>query len=313
MTKLHQGSGEPSLEQFSFQQLPSTEMVLTFCDLLREELDDRETHGLETQAVRHYYRKLFQPDHSLDPIGNYGYASRLTPALSALREMKLPLRLLDAGCGYGSESLLFALAGASVTGVELVSDRVELARSRRNFYQDRLSSEISVEFVNADVKRFLQEAGQFDIIWIMEAVSHIHPLEDFLLLAKQHLSPGGLLITSDPNALNPLAMYRALRIRGTLRYPLRVKGQDHATGQPVYEAVERIFSVSGYTCLLATAGFTVRQVSMSGFLGASFIPSSLHASKPVLRVLTSFQDVLRSIPILKLMGTVYTVVAQRAA
>lgn len=199
-----------------------------------------------------------------------------------------------------------------MTGVEVVSERTELARSRLGFYQKQVSTPLSIQFTNADIMRYIERAEPFDIIWIMEAISHIHPLESFLPLAYERLSPGGLLITSDPNALNPIVLYRAFRIRGAPRYTLRIKARDPDFGTPVYEAVERIFTVAGYTRMLSQAGFEVRQVNMSGFLLSSFVPRSLHTSKPILGLLTSLQNVLQTLPLLRQMGTIYTVVAQKA-
>jgi 2-polyprenyl-3-methyl-5-hydroxy-6-metoxy-1,4-benzoquinol methylase len=302
------------MEQFPLLRLSPHEAIQTFCELLRDELDYRSTHGLGTQDLQRYYRNLFLEDSTLSPLGVYGYASRLAPALLSLKEAQSAVRLLDAGCGYGTESLLFASLGADVTGVELVSERVELARSRVSFYQSHLErgrAPFSIHFSNTDVIRYLERSAPFDIIWTMEAISHIHPLETFLSLAYRHLSPGGLLIISDPNGLNPIALYRAYRIRGTPRHTLRIKANDPDSGTPVYEAVERILPVPGLTWRLKDAGFEVRRVAVSGFLASSLVPPALHRDKLVFTLLTSLQRMLQALPILRMMGTVYTAVAQK--
>ncbi len=299
------------VEQFPLLWQSPHEAVQIFCELLRDELNYRSAHGLDAQTLRHYYRKLFLADGTLSPLGVYGYASRLAPALLSLEEAGSDVKLLDAGCGYGTEALLFALSGADVTGVELVPERVELARSRISFYQNHVSTPLSIRFINANIMRYLERTGPFDIIWALEATSHIHPLEDFLPLARKCLSPNGLLITSDPNALNLIAFYRACRIRGAPRYTLRIKAQDPDSGAPVCEAVERIFPVPNYTRRLSKAGFKVTQVAMSGFLGSSFVPLALHTNRLVFILLSSLQRMLRALPILRLMGANYTVVAQK--
>ena len=309
--KAHVSAAKGFMEPFPLLRLPPYEAVQAFCELLKEELDYRSAHCLDAQDLRRYYRNLFLTDGTLSPLGVHGYASRLAPALLSLREAGPNVRLLDAGCGYGTEALLFALSGAEVTGVELVPERAALARSRLSFYQSHTSASFSIQFVNADVMRYLEGTGSFDIIWAMESISHIHPLEAFLSLAHKSLSPGGLLITSDPNALNPIARYRACRIRGAPRYTLRMKARDPGSGTPVYEAVERILSALDYARRLSETGFKVTQVAMSGFLAASFVPRSLHRSKLVFSLLTSLQRILQALPILRLMGTVYTVVAQK--
>jgi 2-polyprenyl-3-methyl-5-hydroxy-6-metoxy-1,4-benzoquinol methylase len=305
-----QNSTAKSVEHFPLWLSPC-KAVRLFCELLKDELDCRSALGLDVQDLWRYYHNLFLEDGTLSPLGVYGYANRLAPVLLSLREARSAVKLLDAGCGYGTESLLFALSGASVTGVELVPSRVELARSRVSFYQNHVSAPFSIQFINANVIRYLERAGPFHIVWGMEAISHIHPLEAFLLLVHKCLSPGGLLIISDPNAINPVALHRAYRIRGARRCTLRIKASDPGNGAPVYEAVERILSVPGLCCRLRKAGFEVRQVVMSGFLASSLVLAPLRRSRAVFTLLTSLQRMLQTLPVLRLMGTVYTVVAQK--
>lgn len=307
-----QSATASSMEPLLLSRLPPDEAVLAFCELFSAELDYRSTHGLPVQDLRRYYRNLFLADGRPDPLGVYGYGCRLAPVLLSLRE-KPAARLLDAGCGYGTESLLLALLGADVTGVDLVPERVELAQSRPSFYENRTAATLSVRFVNADLLRYLEAPRPFDIIWAMEAVSHIHPLETFLALAQQRLSPGGLLIASDPNALNPVSFFRAYRIRGTLQHRLRAKGRDPDSGAAVQEAVEWIFSVLGYVRKLRQAGFGVRQITMSGFMASSLLPRRLHTDRLVFALLTSLHRALQACPLWRLMGANYTVVAQKLA
>lgn len=282
-----------------------------FTQLLSIELVDREALGLDWQDLRRTYHGLFLQNGTPSALGVFGYACRLAPMISAITEAERAPRILDAGCGYGTESLLFAFLGGHVTAVELVPERVALARSRVCFFQDRASAPLSVRFVNANVVRYLEGAGPFDIVWCMESISHIHPLETFLPLAYERLSPGGLLIVSDPNALNPVAVARAWQIRGAPRYTLRVKGQDPATGEPVHEAVERILSVVDYVRRVRMAGFRVKQIVVSGFMASSLLPTPLHQSRAVLAALTMVQRACQAIPGLRLFGQNYTVVAQK--
>jgi SAM-dependent methyltransferase len=288
-------------------------VVQAFCDLLVDEVNCRAADDTNALALRRYYRRLFLDDGTLSLLGSHGYASRLAPVLRYLGQIEAGAKLLDAGCGYGTEALLFALTGADVTGVELVPERVKLARARVGFYQSRAPVPLSIRFINADVVGYLKEGRPFDVIWAMEAISHIHPLETFLPLVRRCLSPGGLFIVSDPNGLNPIARYRAYRIRGTSRRTLRVKASDPDSGAHVYEAVERIFSVRGLFRLLEGEGFQVRQIAMSGFMASSLVPRLLHRNKGVLVTLTSLQRMLQALPFVRLLGTVYTVVAQKAA
>jgi 2-polyprenyl-3-methyl-5-hydroxy-6-metoxy-1,4-benzoquinol methylase len=314
MARAPKGGGgfqKGSMESFPLLRESPYKAVRTFCEFLSAELNFRTAHGLNAYDLRHYHRKLFLPSGTLDPIGVEGYASRIASALNILRVSDNPMRLLDSGCGYGTESLLFAAAGANVTGIDLVSQRVQLASSRIDYYERRTSRHLNIGFLTADVIRYLETALPFDMIWAMEAISHIHPLERFLELAFERLSPNGFLIASDPNGLNPLARYKAYRIRGTHRLKTRVKAWDAESGEPAIEAVERIFSVLRYQNKLEKAGFHIAEVVTSGFLASSFIPNQLHQSHLLHDMLTSLQTTFQKIPVLRLFGTNFTVVAQK--
>ena len=299
------------MEKLCLHRHSPIEVVQTFCELLDDELDFRHTHGLDALSLRSYYSNLFMADGTLDPLGVYGYASRLMPLLNVLKDANSTVKLLDCGCGYGTESLLFGLSEADVTGVDVVPERVELACSRISFYKNRASQSLKVQFYNADIIRYLEVTQPFNIIWALEAISHIHPLESFLALAFRRLEPGGFLVTSDANALNPFAQYRAYCIRGTHHFRTRVKAYDPSNGKPIYEAVERIFSVNKYKQKLLKIGFLVTGVSMAGFLASSLIPSRLHVNQLVYTILTSAQKMFQKIPVLHLLGTNYTVVARK--
>lgn len=305
------GFQKRSKEGFLPLQESPYKAVQIFCELLSDELNFRTAHGLNAYDLRHYHRKLFMPSGALDPIGVEGYASRIASALNILRISDTPMRLLDSGCGYGTESLLFAAAGANVTGIDLVSQRVQLASSRIDYYERRTSRHLNIGFLDADVIRYFETAPPLDVIWAMEAISHIHPLERFLELAYKCLSPDGFLIASDQNGLNPLARYKAYRIRGTHHFKTRIKAWDPESGEPAIEAVERIFSVLSYKKKLEKAGFHITEAVTSGFLASSFIPIRLHQSPLLRNILTSLQTTFQKIPILRLFGTNFTVVAQK--
>jgi 2-polyprenyl-3-methyl-5-hydroxy-6-metoxy-1,4-benzoquinol methylase len=45
------------------------------------------------------------------------------------------MRILDCGCGFGTESLIFALLGGKVLGVDLNVERLDIAKKRINYYK----------------------------------------------------------------------------------------------------------------------------------------------------------------------------------
>ena len=106
-------------------------------------------------------------------LGWEGYGQRLALCVEALRAADKSLNILDAGCGYGTESFMFSLFPAKGWGVDLVPERIALARSRIDFFQSLSERSLDVTFVNAHLFRFLETSPMFDIIWAMEAIFHI--------------------------------------------------------------------------------------------------------------------------------------------
>ena len=144
-------------------------LLASFFSLLSAEPRARKSAGLDDIPLRTYLRQMFTSSGELYPLGAFGYSERLALMLDALAAAPARARLLDAGCGYGTESLLFALSGREVWGVELVSERAEFARSRVDYYQKAAGRPLDIRFINAHIFRFLETAPSFDIIWAMEA------------------------------------------------------------------------------------------------------------------------------------------------
>jgi SAM-dependent methyltransferase len=303
--------GTRCLRRADIQRLSSEGLVRLFWELVRDELTHRRAKGLDADSLRSYYRNLFGEDGRVIPLGAHGYAGRVVSALECLRATAEESLVLDAGSGYGTESLLFSTLGKRVVGVELVSARVELARSRVAFFRSVCDFPLDVEFVNANVLRFLGTSQAFDVIWAMEAVSHIYPAEDFFRMARDALKPGGRLIVSDPNRINPLAWARSVRIRGSLRHVPHRRFDDPETGRPVDYGQERVFSVFQLKRHLARVGFIIEASHVSGFLGTSLLPPSFVSTHRAFRLLSRVQAVAKRSPVVKHLGTNYVVVARR--
>jgi SAM-dependent methyltransferase len=284
------------------------EAVELFCRWLAAEFFDRTARAMDCSYLALKYQgKLFSGG-QLRPVMVAGYAARLAPVISALRAKGRP-RILDAGSGCGSEAILFGLLGADVTGVDVVSFRTEYARSRLPFYRDLGAGELKVRFVNENVLKFLGSSDCYDIIWANEAISHIHPAEAFLQRSLASLKPGGFLVISDSNGLNPLARYRASRIRGASGWYVhrQFRLMDLAAHDEVAE--ERLFSVTALKRKLEQAGFVVQRTDMHGFLGSSLLPMRWHSSPRLAAPLVLFQKIMKKLPLLCLLGSGMTITA----
>ena len=83
-------------------------------------------------------------------------------------------RVLEIGCGLGTETMNFARAGARVTAVDLSSRSLELARQRAEVFglQDRIT------FIEADAERLAEfvEPSPYDLVYSFGVIHHTpHP------------------------------------------------------------------------------------------------------------------------------------------
>jgi 2-polyprenyl-3-methyl-5-hydroxy-6-metoxy-1,4-benzoquinol methylase len=119
--------------------------------------------------------------------------------LGSLKEKSL----LDVGCGSGQNSVMLALMGARVTGVDVSPGAISAARRRAaiNGVADR------VRFLCTPIEKAPLAEKEFDIVWGDGILHHI--LEDLDLVLDHLVScvkPEGLLVFSEPVNLSPLLL-----------------------------------------------------------------------------------------------------------
>jgi hypothetical protein len=104
---------------------------------------------------------------------------------------------------------------------------------------------------------------KFDLVWVMEAIFHIDPAEEFISLVSGNLGTPGYLVISGSHRLNPWMAWRILKMRrsGTLERSVKTP----STGRPLSYANERLFAAGVLTRLLRSAGFQSEQFQMSIF------------------------------------------------
>jgi len=103
-------------------------------------------------------------------------------------------RVLDAGCGVGGSSLWLAQhRGALVTGISIVGRQVELAR--------RYAAERGVDHLASFHERDMLDTGfdpsSFDVIWNLQAVSHVADIDACVAHFSALLRDGGVLSSFD--------------------------------------------------------------------------------------------------------------------
>ena len=98
-----------------------------FFDMLREELESCETFLApeEVETLRTYYSRLRAvPQPQVDNMRAW-YARRV---MNLVGSIQIGTKVLDAGCGLGSECILVAMLGGVVQGIDLRLERLAVAR-----------------------------------------------------------------------------------------------------------------------------------------------------------------------------------------
>jgi len=125
-------------------------------------------------------------------------------------------RILELGCGDGGNSVLLALKGASVVGIDISPRAIEIARTRAGVHgvSDR------VEFHAMPLEKYLDRGeGKFDIICGFAVLHHLLPVLDSVMRNLMVLSKAETeFVFSEPISLSRWS--RRLR----LALPLKVHG-----------------------------------------------------------------------------------------
>jgi 2-polyprenyl-3-methyl-5-hydroxy-6-metoxy-1,4-benzoquinol methylase len=140
--------------------------------------------SVPVDAVRDYWnRRPCNVRHSRQPIGSREYFDEVD-ARRCFVEPHIPSfaefprwsgkRVLEIGCGIGTDTIRFAHAGAHVTAVDLSEKSIDLARRRAAVYgvEDR------IEFYRADAEHLsdVVPAEPYDLVYSFGVIHHTpHP------------------------------------------------------------------------------------------------------------------------------------------
>ncbi len=289
-----------------------------FYRLLRREVTEGNPM-LSDQQQRHlqsHYPVMMAPDRFPENLVTTIYASRRASIVDAiLREPNS--WVLDAGCGYGSESFLFAASGARVLAVDRSAKQIDIAKRRQPFYEDAFGKTFDIEFRAADLNVYSPEANDLSLTWLASVLAVV-PDQDGLLRRVHHATrPGGEIMITDMNLLNPLFLMREWQRRRRLmeqspefktqanfldmvlrhkrqgaRYFKTLHGSDADDAQ--------FFRPGTLAKLLRSTGFSPEPAGFSGFVPP--IPIRSHAQ---------LERFLPRVPLIRKFGYFYLVRAKK--
>jgi len=154
-------------------------------------VDPAEIAKFERMASRWWDAEgEFKPLHDINPLrANY------IDERAAIAEKKV----LDIGCGGGILCEALYQRGAKVTGIDMGSGPLEVARLHA------LESGASVDYQQATAEAFAQRhAGSFDVVTCLEMLEHVPDPASVIHACMQLTKPGGHVFFSTINR-NPKA------------------------------------------------------------------------------------------------------------
>jgi len=153
------------------------------------------------EQVREYWnRRPCNIRHSTQPVGTKEYFDEVE-ARKYLVEPHIPgfaefprwagKKVLEIGCGIGTDTVNFARKGAQVTSVDLSGKSLELARKRVSVY----GLEAQVQFYSGDAEQLSSfvPVKPYDLIYSFGVIHHTPRPEAVLRELRQYARPGTLV------------------------------------------------------------------------------------------------------------------------
>jgi 2-polyprenyl-3-methyl-5-hydroxy-6-metoxy-1,4-benzoquinol methylase len=138
--------------------------------------------------------------HSPQPVGTRAYFDEVEarkyfvePHIPGFAEFSrwAGKRVLEIGCGIGTDTINFARAGAEVTAIELSEESLALARRRAEVY--KVEDRIEFRHGNAEELDRLHLEGGYDLVYSFGVIHHTPHPERVLEHARALARPGGTL------------------------------------------------------------------------------------------------------------------------
>jgi SAM-dependent methyltransferase len=141
------------------------------------------------------------------------------------------LRVLEVGCGLGTDGAQFARAGADYTGVDLTEAAIELARRRFELF------ELPGTFRTADAENLDFPSESFDLVYSHGVLHHTPDTERAVREVHRVLRKGGraVVMLYHRDSYNYRVNIRLLRRAGAhlLKTEAGLKLVHYLTGEPV--------------------------------------------------------------------------------
>jgi 2-polyprenyl-3-methyl-5-hydroxy-6-metoxy-1,4-benzoquinol methylase len=210
----------------------------------------------------------------------WGYNKRLRFARQVIAE-SFPdrplssLRVLDVGCGNGSEfALPLARLGFRVTGIDIHEPSIEHARQLG-------ASLANLSYVCGRVEEL--EDAPYEIVILSEVLEHLREPRSLLLAGIERLSADGIMIVTVPNGYGEFEidsrLFRMLRLQRLVEAVAKNSRQAVAATDNHESGHVQFFTRRRLRRLFADCSLSVFKEGSASFLAGPFVGHTLARSE----------------------------------
>jgi SAM-dependent methyltransferase len=261
---------------------PETITESFYC-YLRAEVTQGNPYLNHDEQIRLQGHYPFMMDEKHYPTGLVAsiYSGRRVHPVQAILDSRDPI-IFDAGCGYGSDSFLFAGLGAKVEAVDVSVEQVAIAQKRKRYYEEILGRSLDVTFRVADLDGYTPGKENLSLTWLSSVLAIVLNQDTFLDRIYKATRAGGKVMVVDFNLLNPLFLWNEWRRRRRALRESRAFARENdfwamvqrrgrigarfyaRNGEGVFDDVQ-FFTPATLVRLLRSAGFRTLTPDFSGF------------------------------------------------
>jgi SAM-dependent methyltransferase len=172
------------------------------------------------------------------------------------------LRVLEIGCGLGTDGAQFALAGADYTGIDLTEAAIELAKRRFELFQ------LPGTFRTADAENLDFADESFDLVYSHGVLHHTPDTAAAICEIHRVLRPGGraVVMLYHRNSYNYRINISLLRRAGVrlLKWNMGVKFVHLLTAEPEQSLREHARRLKAERTYLSSEEFLSRNTDGAG-------------------------------------------------
>lgn len=184
------------------------------------------------------------------------------------------LRVLDAGCGNGSElALPLARLGFQVTGIDIHAPSIEHARQSG-------ADAPNLSYVCGRVEEL--KPPPYDVVILSEVLEHLSEPRSLLSAALEHLKKNGVVIVTVPNGYGEFEIdswiFRMLRLQRVVDAIARHSNQVTSATDNHESGHVQFFTRRQLRRLFADCSLSVIKEGVASFLAGPFIGHTLARS-----------------------------------